>query len=171
MLPLIRTLLEITLLKKGPEDIPHSWLVLYLCIGFWVFALLAMTVLLQNFSADEAWIALLSWVLGLFCFVLVLTFSGRPGRSLQTVAALAGVGAIISLVMLTELVFLTPFLGGNIANLGAILVLFWSVPVKGHIIARAIERHWYIGIVIAMFIFILQYAFTSALTSNLAPDS
>ncbi len=170
MLPLIRTLLDIILLKKGPEDLPRSWLVLYLCVGLWVFALLAMTALLQNFSTDEAWVALSSWVLGLFCFALVLAFSGQSGRGLQTVAALAGVGAIISLVMLAELVFLTPFLGGNIANLGAILVLLWSVPVKGHIIARAIERHWYIGIVIAMSVFVLQYAFTSALTSNLAPD-
>jgi len=167
VLPLIRTLFDITLLKKGPEDIPRSWIVLYLCAGLWVLALLAMTALLQNFSASEAWVAVASWVLGLFCFVLVLAFSGQSGRSLQTVAALAGVGAIISFVMLAELVFLTPFLGANIANLGAILVLFWSVPAKGHIIARAIERHWYIGIAIAMIVFVLQYVFTSALTPDL----
>jgi hypothetical protein len=103
-------------------------------------------------------------VLGLVCYVFVLALSGHSSRSLQTLAALIGVGAIITFAMLAELILLTPFLGADLANLGAILVLFWSVPVKGHIIARAIERHWYLGIVIAMFIFVLQFAFSSTLT-------
>lgn len=164
MLPLIRTLFAISLLRKGPEDIPHSWLVLYLCAALWLFGLVAMTVLIQNFSAREAGVGLASWVLGLVCYVFVLALSGHSSRSLQTLAALIGVGAIITFAMLAELILLTPFLGADLANLGAILVLFWSVPVKGHIIARAIERHWYLGIVIAMFIFVLQFAFSSTLT-------
>ena len=28
--------------------------------------------------------------------------------------------------------------------------MLWSVPVEGHIIARAIDRHWYLGIAIAV---------------------
>ncbi len=164
MLPLIRILFDIIVLRKGPEDIPHSWLVLYMCVAFWVLGLLAMTILIQNFNSYEAWVGLASWVLGLVCYILVLAFSGRSSRGLQTVAALAGVGAMISFAMLAELVLLTPFLGRSLANLAAVLVLFWSVPVKGHIIARAIERHWYIGIAIAMSVFILQFAFTSTMT-------
>ena len=164
MLPLIQTLFEISLLRKGPEDIPHSWLLLYLCAALWLFGFMAMTILNQNFSSREAGLDLASWVLGLVCYVFVLAFSGHSGRILQTLAALIGVGAIITFAMFAELVLLTPFLGANLANLGAVLVLFWSVPVKGHIIARAIERHWYLGIAIAMSIFVLQFAFTSTLT-------
>ena len=164
MLPLIRTLLAISLLRKGPEDIPHSWLLLYLCTALWLFGLVGMTILMQNFGAHEAWIGVASWVLGLVCYVFVLAISGHNSRTLQTLTALIGVGAIIRIAMLAELVLLTPFLGANLANIGAILVLFWSVPVKGHIIARAIEQHWYLGIVIAMFVFVLQFAFTSTLT-------
>lgn len=164
MLPLIQTLFEISLLRKGPKDIPHSWLLLYLCAALWLFGFMAMTILNQNFSSREAGLDLASWVLGLVCYVFVLAFSGHSGRILQTLAALIGVGAIITFAMFAELVLLTPFLGANLANLGAVLVLFWSVPVKGHIIARAIERHWYLGIAIAMSIFVLQFAFTSTLT-------
>ena len=40
VLPLIRTLLDITLLKKGPDALPRSWIVLYLTIGLWLLALL-----------------------------------------------------------------------------------------------------------------------------------
>ena len=143
---------------------PHSWLVLCMCTAFWLIGLLAMTILIQNFNSYEAGVGFASWVLGLVCYIVVLVFSGRGSRSLQTVAALAGVGAIISFAMLAELVLMTPFLGSNLANLAAVLVLFWSVPVKGHIIARAIERHWYIGIAFAMSVFILQFAFTSTMT-------
>jgi hypothetical protein len=164
VLPLIRVLFDMTLLRNGPEDIPRSWLMLYMCVGLWVLGLVATTVLIQNFNTAEAWVGLASWVLGLICYVVILIFMGYSNRSLQTVAAIAGVGAIISFAMLAELVLLTPILGSNLANFGAVLILFWSVPVKGHIIARAIERHWYIGIVFATSIFALQFAFTSALT-------
>ncbi len=164
MLPLIRVLFDITLLRNGPEDIPRSWLMLYLCVGLWVLGLVVTTVLIENFNTAEAWIGLASWVLGLICYVVILIFMGYSNRSLQTVAAIAGVGAIISFAMLAELVLLTPILGSNLANFGAVLILFWSVPVKGHIIARAIERHWYIGIVFATSVFALQFAFTSTLT-------
>jgi hypothetical protein len=37
------------------------------------------------------------------------------------------------------------------------LVLLWSVPVEGHILARTIDRHWYVGIVVAMAVFIFQF--------------
>ncbi len=164
MLPLIRVLFDITLLRNGPEDIPRSWLMLYLCVGLWVLGLVVTTVLIENFNTAEAWIGLASWVLGLICYVVILIFMGYSNRSLQTVAAIAGVGAIISFAMLAELVLLTPILGSNLANFGAVLILFWSIPVKGHIIARAIERHWYIGIVFATSVFALQFAFTSTLT-------
>jgi len=39
------------------------------------------------------------------------------------------------------------------------------VPVEGHIIARAIDRHWYVGIVIAVGVFIFQYVINLLLTS------
>lgn len=169
MLPLIRILFDICLLKRGPEDIPHSQLILTMCIGLWITSLLATTILLQHFSAIDGWIGLATGVLGLFCYMVTLSVAGQSSRGMQTLAALAGIGALITFAMLAELVLLTPFLGPNIANIAAILVMFWSIPVEGHIIARAIERHWYVGIVIAMSIFILQFVFTSAISSILVP--
>jgi hypothetical protein len=52
--------------------------------------------------------------------------------------------------------FLTPLLSADVANIVVTLILLWSIPVEGHIIARAIERHWYIGIVAAMTVFVFQ---------------
>ena len=161
MYALIQTLVDITFLRKGPEDIPHSALLLYLCVGLWLAGLVAMTVLVPSATASAAWISLASWVLGMMIYVSILNVMGRLGRATQTLAALAGCGAMITFAMLAILLLMTPLVGSNPANLGAILVLFWSVPVKGHIIARAIEQHWYVGIAIAMSIFIIQFVFSS----------
>lgn len=164
MLPLIRTLFDITLLRRGPEDIPHSWFIFYLCIALWLFGLVSMTLFLQSTDARDAWVSVATWVLGLVCYVFVLVIFGQTNRGVQTVSALAGTGAIILGGILAILVIVTPTLGADKANLGAVLVMFWSVPVEGHIIARAIERHWYIGIVIAMLVFVLQWSFEMSLS-------
>ncbi len=166
MLPLIRTLVDITLLRKGPEDIPYSWVLLHMCIALWMLALLATAALITNFDATDAWVSLASAIVGAICYVVVLSATGYGGRAVQTLAALIGCGAVISFTMLAEIVLFTPFLGRDIASLIAFVVLVWSVPVKGHIIARAINWHWYAGIVIAFSIFLLQLAFTQSMTSE-----
>ncbi len=164
MQKLLHTLFDIAVLRKGPENLPHSWLVLYLCCGIWLLALIATTLMIRSFETVDAWVALGSAGVGIFCYGGVLAITGYRARFLQTVSALIGCGALISFAMLAVLVLLTPFLGRNIANLAAFLLLAWSVPVKGHIIARATDRHWYVGIVVALSIFLLQLAFTQAMT-------
>lgn len=164
MQKLLQTLFDITLLRRGPEELPHAWLVLHLCIGLWLLALLATAVMIPNFDSDDVWISAGSAVVGVVSYVALLVVFGFSARILQTLSALIGCGALISFAMLAVLVLMTPFVGPNIANLGAFLLLVWSVPVKGHIIARAIDRHWYAGIAIALAIFLLQLAFTQAMT-------
>lgn len=76
-------------------------------------------------------------------------------------------GSILSVLMAAVFVLLGPFLGMPLVSLLALFILLWSVPVKGHIIARGIEQHWYVGIVIAMIVFIVQYAFQSTMTGRI----
>ena len=52
LLPLLRTLFDIALLRKGPQHIPDSLLVFGMAVGLWLFALLAGIVLVS--SIDEA---------------------------------------------------------------------------------------------------------------------
>lgn len=164
MLPLLHTLFDISFLRKGPEDLPHSWVVLYLCVGLWSASLLCLTVLLQNVTSRDAVIGIVSWLLSLVCYAGVLAFAGKHIRMMQTLSAIIGTGALITFGMLAALVLLTPFLGGRIASFAAVGVLFWSIPVKGHIIARAIDRSMYIGFVIALVVFILQFSLGQILT-------
>ena len=65
-------------------------------------------------------------------------------------------GAVLSLLFIVGNVLLAPLLGASVTDLVVTLVLLWSIPVEGHIIARAIDRHWYVGIVAAMAVFVFQ---------------
>ena len=46
LLPLLRTLFDITLLRKGPDNIPSSMILLLLAIGLWLFSSLAVLALM-----------------------------------------------------------------------------------------------------------------------------
>ena len=164
MLPLIKTLYDITLLRKGPEDIPRSFLLFSVTIALWLFAAMITVVLIDYFDQNDFAIAVFSAVISVLCYVAVLASTGHTSRYLQTLSAIIGCGALISMVSVAGIVLLTPFLGAGLAGIAAMIILFWSVPVKGHIIARAIGQHWYTGIVIAMVIFLIQVAITSAMT-------
>ena len=153
----IKTLFEIVMIRKGPDAIPYSWLLLNTAAAMWFLPLLIAAVLVPGFGAAAAAVSTASWALSLVCFALVI-----GSRSLQSLTAIIGCGAIIFLAQVTSLVLLSLLLGAVFAQLAVYLLLFWSIYVKGHIISRAINRDWYVGLVIAIAVFILQYAFSTA---------
>ena len=157
MLLLLRTLLDIVFLRKGPDSIPPSGLLLAIIAVFWLFASISVLALIEQYDQSDFVIGLVTAIVGLACYAITVIMAGYPGRVLQTVSAILGCGAIISFAFVAEFVLFRPFLGQTITGLVAQLILLWSVPVEGHIIARAIDRHWYLGIVIAIIVFILQY--------------
>jgi len=146
--------------------VPNSLFVLFFAIGLLFFATFCSTVLIKSSASDSILLSLLTSMLGYVIYAVVLAVSGFSRRFVQTIAAIMACGSIITVLMVFAFVMFTPFLGANFASIIATLILFWSVPVKGHIIARAIERHWYLGIVISMTIFVLQYGIYSALTEQ-----
>lgn len=103
-------------------------------------------------------LSLLINALGLAFYGLILLITGHSRRMLQTLTTIIGCGAILTLLVFVEKMLFAPLLGALFADLLGLLIVFWSVPVDGHIIARAIDRHWFIGIAIAIAAFTLQYA-------------
>jgi len=166
VLALIRTLFEIVLLRKGPEAIPRSGVLLVLIVGLWIFSSLVALALINQFDESDFFLGLFSGMVGVLCYAALLVVSGYSARVLQTVSAILGCGALILLAFVAEYVLFMPFLGQKITGPIAQLILLWSVPVEGHIIARAIERHWYIGILIAIGVFALQYVIYSIVSST-----
>ena len=166
VLPLIRTLFNIVLLRQGPEDIPRSWLLFLLTLAFWLFSALAALALIEQFDEADFFLGFFSGTIGLLCYGSLVVAGGRSARLLATMSAIIGCGALISLIFVVEYVLLKPLLGEIAAGLIANLILLWSVPVEGHIIARALDRHWYIGILIAIVVFALQYVVYNVVTSS-----
>lgn len=157
MLPLVRTLFEIVLLRKGPDSIPRSAVLFIMIVVLWFFSSLVVLALIEQFDESDFLLGLFTALVGILCYAAVVVISGHASRVLQTVSAVLGCGALISLAFVAEFVLFTPFLGQSISGIVAQLILLWSVPVEGHIIARAIDRHWYVGILIAISVFILQF--------------
>jgi len=166
VLPLIKTLFEIVLLRKGPDAIPRSGILVVLIVGLWLLSSLAALALINRFDESDFFLGLFSGMIGVLCYAALVVISGHTARLLQTIAAILGCGALISFAFVAEYVLFLPFLGEVPTGLIANLILLWSVPVEGHIIARAIERHWYIGILIAIGVFVLQYVVYSVVSST-----
>lgn len=166
LLPLIRTLFDIVLLRKGPDAIPRSAILLLPIVALWLFTSLAAVVLIEQFSESDFLLGIFGGLVGVLCYAGLVILSGHPARVLQTVSAILGCGALITLAFVAEYVLFLPFLGDVPTGLIANLILLWSVPVEGHIIARAMNRHWYIGILVAIAIFVLQYLIYSVVAAT-----
>ncbi len=168
MLALFLTLFDIVRLRKGPEAIPYSWVLCLVALTLWLLAGLAIALSTDRMNDRDFLNSTFTGVVGLACYAAVVVSSGHTPRLLQTVTAILGCGAVISFLYLAETAALGPLLGEPVTTLVAMLIVFWSVPVEGHIIARAINRHWYIGIVIAMAVFIFQWFIYAMLNSETA---
>ena len=156
MLALVETLFAIIRLKKGPDAVPYSWFLCLITMTMWLFAGLAMTAMTEELGEADFLLGTFTGVAGLACYASIIVLSGHIPRLLQTVTAILGCGAVLSLLFIVGNVLLPPLLGASVTDLVVTLVLLWSIPVEGHIIARAIDRHWYVGIVAAMAVFVFQ---------------
>jgi hypothetical protein len=163
VLALIETLFDIIRLRKGPDAIPHSTVLFVVIVALWLFAGLIMTLLTAELDERDFVVGTITGIAGLLCYTAIVVLSGKRARLMQTVMALLGCGALLSLMFVAGNVFLTPFLSENISNLIVTLILLWTVPVEGHIISRAVDRHWYIGVIVAMAVFVFQLILYSAM--------
>ena len=163
MLALIETLFDIIRLRKGPDAIPHSTLLLVIITAMWVIAGAVMTLMTAELDQKDFVIGTLTGIAGLLVYAAIVVLAGKRARLMQAIMAFLGCGALLSLLFVAGNVFLTPLLSKNISSLIMTLVLLWTVPVEGHIISRTIERHWYIGVGIAVAVFAFQMMLYSAM--------
>lgn len=162
MLLLLRTFIDIIILRKGPESVPSSWLVFVVALAFMVASSFAAIVMIDDESGQSYALTYFAYGLGILFYAAVIYLSGHVRRVLQSITSIIACGSIITILFVAAIVLLTPLVGRELAAIVATLMLFWSVPVEGHIIAKAIGQHWYIGIGVAMTAFVLQYGVQSA---------
>jgi hypothetical protein len=167
MKELVKLFTQIALLRRGPQDLPASRLLLALTIVAYLAMNLVLTVLLPPPAAADAaarmaeadspnWAAqlLLDTVFTLVWYVALLRFARRPERTLQTSTAVFGFQ-----IVLAPLLFLSSWLSARFTHdspwfvavaLFSIVVLVWLVAANSHIVKVALE--WSAGASVALVI-------------------
>jgi hypothetical protein len=148
-------LVDILLFRKGPDSLPNSWLIFFLALFASVLISIITTEIVTAGVDPMHDVTLLLAVVNAAFYFLVIQVAGYPRRYLQSLTAILGVDAIITLVYLVGFITISLFADEATILSFVWLITGWSVAVEGHIIARAIERPWAIGIAIAVVSYIL----------------
>jgi len=159
---LIKTLFDIITIREGPESIPHSYLLLYIAVALRFFPLFVAVLLLPNFTVPIAILAGAGWLISLAAFSTAIALAGYKQRLLQALTAIIGCNALILLARVAGRIFLPPFLGIGLVRVIVGLLILWSVRVEGHIITRTINCKVHEGLLIAIGVLVLEYAFSVA---------
>ena len=157
MLPFIKTLFEIALLRKGPQHIPRSAALLLLSIALWLLAVLTQITLIAQIDETHFGVEVFSALIGVTCYSIIIVAFGQAQRLTQTITALLGCGSILALVFVLVYLLLQ-LIGSPIMMLLVVwAIVLWSIAIKGHIVATAVNLHWYFGLAFAVAIFVLQH--------------
>jgi len=142
MKEIIRLFTQIALLKRGPQDLPASMLLLVLAI---VGYLGVNFVLSSALPPTEHWQAplLVDTAFTLVWYVVLLRLLGRAERMLQTVTAVFGLQAVLSPLLIGS-TWLLRRVGEDATwqlpiTCAGLLLLAWLIAANSHVVKAALE--------------------------------
>lgn len=156
MFEVVKLFLDICLFKKGPQDIPSSYGLLYVLIV--VYALISFLVLFIGAGWFDAVLQVLVEIALVIVFTkIMLGLIRKPERYVQTASSLFGTDALISFFALPGIASMT---AGRVTLLAfAVMVglMIWHWLVTGHIIRHAISQSLSFGLGIALLYIVAAY--------------
>lgn len=171
VLTLFKTLGQVVFLQKGPEDIPHSSVLFVFVTAMWFLVSIVSVMVIDTYTNSSFSIDLILVAVGLGIYAIIINAFGKNARSMQCFTAILGCSILFSIVLSgAQLVFPLLLAEGEIAW-AVQLIWFWSIPVEGHIIARTIERQWFIGFLIALAVLFAQLQLLTVLKPMLGSVS
>lgn len=166
MLILLKTYIDIITLRRGPEVVPSSWVVLLMSLVLMVVSSYCVIVLVRLGNEPNLALTFFAYGLGLAFYAAVIMLCGKASRLLVALSCIIGCGSLITLLFVAEWVLMAPLIGRDAAGFLATLIIFWSVPVEGHIVARTTERPWLYGVAVAVVALTMQYGIQSLLDTS-----
>ena len=149
MLLLVKTWLDLCLLRKGPQDLPASGFFLGLSLG--CYALVSWLVASPSFGVmGAAGLALVDTGMLAGFVLLLLYLQSKTERINQALSALAGSGSLMGLFALPLVLLVDP--GQPAEQVPALLagvwllLLIWNLFVMAHIIRHALSSSFAIGL-------------------------
>ncbi len=156
VLTLFKTLVEIVLLRKGPEALPHSGVLLLIVTAIWIAVGAIGAMIVDTYNGQTLLVDLILTALGFGLYAVVVKVFDRSERLARALTAILGCGAIFGVALFAGRYVMTTFFAVQEAPLFSELILLWSLFVEGHIIARTIDRQWVIGFLFALGVLIGQ---------------
>ena len=169
VLTLLRTFAGIILLRKGPEDIPHSSVLFVIVTAVWLLVGVVAVMVVETYSGTGLLIDLVLAFVGLGIYAIVVSAFGQSVRLLRCLTAVLGCGIVFSIVIFGGRSLLPLLLTEGEIDWALQLIWFWSIPVEGHIIARTIDRQWGLGFLVALAVLFAQWQLIAVLKPVLGP--
>ena len=166
MLRLISVILGITIHRRGPDELPSSPFLLLLLLAASEFAQL---VTLRIAAAPDSAILVMLFAVALdFLFVwAVLVVFDRRQRFWQTMSAFLGAGVVLNTISALLVAWNQSLEAPADATTAPEVLLqvlqVWSVDIGGFLLARAIDRHYALGVVIMLGYVLLSTSLLSTL--------
>ena len=166
MLRLIPVILGITVHRRGPDELPSSPFLLLVLLAASEFAQL---VTLRIAAAPDNAILVMLFAVALdFLFVwAVLVVFERRQRFWQTMSAFLGAGVVLNtisaLLVAWNQSLEAPADATTAPEVLLQLLQIWSVDIGGFLLARAIDRHYALGVVIMLGYVLLSTSLLSTL--------
>ena len=166
MLRLIPVILGITVHRRGPDELPSSPFLLLLLLAASEFA--QLVTLRIAAAPDDAILVMLFAVALDFLFVwAVLVVFDRRQRFWQTMSAFLGAGVVLNtisaLLVAWNQSLQAPADATTAPEVLLQLLQVWSVDIGGFLLARAIDRHYALGVVIMLGYVLLSTSLLSTL--------
>ena len=171
VLTLIKTLLQILLLRKGPDALPRALVIVVTVIGLWLLSGVAVLALVDGYTSRKFLIDILLTAFALIVYALLINAANRAERLQQALSAILGCGALLGLVLVLAESLLPKIFGAEQVQAMVTLIWLWSLPVEAHIIARAIDRQWYVGLLATLMVLALQLFLLPSLGSMIDPQA
>ncbi len=164
MSALIRIFVEICLLRAGPQRLPHSVLLMWLCVV--AYAAVGVVSGLSYFGDWRAvGASLLDTLLLAATLQLVLGIGGHRERLLKTLTAVTGSWTLTGLLALPLLFAVNRAAEGEggLALLGLLVLLGWTLAILGHVLRHALDISLMAATGISVAYFLVSQAVVQAL--------
>jgi hypothetical protein len=154
MKELIALFTQIALLRRGPQDLPASMLLLVLTIGGYLCVNLLVALALPALphaaaagahAVEGQWLAplLIETLFTLVWYVALLRFAGRPERTLQTVTAVFGLQTVLAPLTDTFDWLMVRFSGDGSWQVpvacAELLAWTWLIAANSYVVKAALE--------------------------------
>ncbi len=150
----LRIFVDIVLWRRGPQDLPASWLLLALTVAAYVAVSVVQLALVDESIANWFFYVVLDPLLLLGWTWLILRILGRSTRLPQTASALFGANAVIGFFVYLPLQVLGNAVGAGqasgLAQTVAWLQVIIFALVTGRILKLATDTNLFTGIMLAI---------------------